>query len=237
MHTQAAKDINVPTILAEDDAAAASARWHWQEITGLVPNSAVAALGISALVLSNENPAAKYENRSPTGLTLTLANVSHPELHGMWDLDPSLDTSFSFKAFGTKFRRVKDASTNSGTQGVGDINVRALSLSAIFGGQITGHTPLGALGISAGIGSIFLKVSGSDVRSFSTLSPAMEIALHYTAFLTDRVHTGIVIEVQSLLSQGEKITDDITTQGVGTTKLVLGVWLPEARNGLRNWSR
>jgi hypothetical protein len=240
VHSQAVKAIDVPVKLTQDDADAAGAWWHWHELAALVPNSFAAALGNSTLLLSNENPAARYENQSPTGLTVTLANVSHPELHGIWDLDTSLDTNFSFNSFGTKFLKAPSSKSNNETnssQIASEINARALSLSAFFGGQITGHTPLGALGISAGIGPLFLKVSGSDIRSFYTISPALEIALHYTAFLSDRVFTGAVIEVQSLLDRGNKVADDITIQGLGTTKLVLGIWLPEARNGLRNWAR
>lgn len=185
-------------VLSETESVGHNVRSFFKHSSSLIPDT----LGISFMLRSYDGISHDGESnqteQSSRGLTLT--HVSHPNAFRSWDY------AFNFNLGGgldlaQRFTLEDRPQTR--------VSFNRYTLDAMF--NLTGHTPLGAIGLSVGPGLGVYQLSDPRLNKDLHLIGEFNVGIHYTFFVTEKIMGRFKANtIQVGGSIGEKVFSEIT---------------------------
>ncbi len=200
----------------------------WQksipQLLGLVPNSLGLTTGqIKFWTPHGESTSTIAQNQHLTGLILT--RVQHPDQYSPWDMafDWFPDGSLQYITLtetASPFSKTKLEKPDYRA-------ARAINASSNLSGQVTAHTPIGAISFHGGLGALALVTRRDGERAWTpSIAPYFTAGLIFRAFPHERIF------VQAEFQKTSPLTKSLTLgerriSGVTTTSFGIGTYLPE----------
>ena len=177
LHTLESKEYTIPnskTVLKESQKISHELRDLLSVVRVLIPDT----IGFAAILRSFNgiNDQGEETTIEQSSRSFAFTHVSHPDAFGAWDYDLNLNFGGGVD-LSQRFILDDKAKTK--------ISFSRYSVNALF--SATGHTPLGAIGLSLGPSLGLYQLSDPRLDGQTHFTGEMNVEIHYTFFLTEKV--------------------------------------------------
>jgi hypothetical protein len=217
LHTLHTTTLTLPlsqTLQQDTQSLSHSLRTMFKQTRTLIPDT----LGVSFLLRSFDarNTTGEMVEIDQSSQSFTFTHVSHPNAFSPWDyaLNASvgggveLSQGFALPA------------AFEGQQNAHKVSFHRYTLDATL--TLTGHTPLGAIGLSLGPGLGLYHLSDPRLKGKYHLTGEFKSGLHYTFFLTDKLMGRFTVNVTEL---GGQMSERVLTH-ISDVAFMIGYYLP-----------
>ncbi|GEM_PF-4665188 len=195
-----------------------------QEYIYFIPNSITLGGLKTYAYFENESQASfSTSKKNPNNLHWLMSmwafsSISSPYLFDTWDYDFRLSPQVSLPSFRAEFPDGYSVDVNT--------------YNASYDLSLTGHTPLGSLSMSLGMGMGYFEGEDSLGRSIDDTTPLFHFNLSYVAFYNERVFFKFSLDQNHYLGDSEKINTYALDKS-STISYNIGYYFPELQNIFR----